>query len=60
MNHIVDTCPLTKFVGGLNLLLEVDDDDDGWNLQRLQHSRNNSNYTQSASAVVKQSSQTLS
>jgi len=26
MNHIVDTCPLTKFEGGLNLLYEVDDD----------------------------------
>ena len=25
-NHIVDTCPLTKFEGGLNLLHEVDDD----------------------------------
>ena len=27
MNHIVDTYPLTKFEGGLNLLHEVDDDD---------------------------------
>jgi len=26
MNDIVDTCPLTKFEGGLNLLHEVDDD----------------------------------
>ena len=26
MNHIVDTCPLTKFEGGLNLLHKVDDD----------------------------------
>ena len=26
MNHIVNTCPLTKFVGGLNLLHEADDD----------------------------------
>jgi len=26
MNHIVDTCPLTKFEGGLNLLQEADDD----------------------------------
>jgi len=25
-NHIVDTCPLTKFEGGLNLLHEVDED----------------------------------
>ena len=25
-NHIVDTCPLTKFEGGPNLLLEADDD----------------------------------
>ena len=24
MNHIVDTCPLTKFEGGLNLLDEAD------------------------------------
>ena len=42
--HIVDTCPLTKFEGGLNLLHEADDDAvilcGGWNLQRLQHSRN--------------------
>jgi len=26
MNHIVDTCPLTKFEGGLNRLHEADDD----------------------------------
>jgi len=26
MNHIVDTCPLTKFEGGLNLLHEADDE----------------------------------
>jgi len=26
MNHIVDTCPVTKFEGGLNLLHEADDD----------------------------------
>ena len=26
MNHIVDTYPLTKFEGGLNLLNEADDD----------------------------------
>jgi len=26
MNHIVDTCPLTKFEGELNLLHEADDD----------------------------------
>jgi len=25
MNHIVDTCPLTKFEGGMNLLHEADD-----------------------------------
>ena len=25
-NHIVDTCPLTKFEGGLDLLYEADDD----------------------------------
>jgi len=25
MNHIVDTCPLTKFESGLNLLQEADD-----------------------------------
>jgi len=29
-NHIVDTCPLTKFEGGLNLLYEVDDDAIMW------------------------------
>jgi len=26
MNHIVDTCPLTKFEGGLKLLHQADDD----------------------------------
>ena len=26
MKHIVNTCPLTKFEGGLNLLHEADDD----------------------------------
>ena len=26
MNHIVDTCPLTKIEGGLNPLYEADDD----------------------------------
>jgi len=26
MNHAVDTCPLTKFEGGLNLLREAYDD----------------------------------
>jgi len=26
MNHIVGTCPLAKFEGGLNLLYEADDD----------------------------------
>jgi len=30
MNHIFDTCPLTKFEGGLNLLHEVDDDEVIW------------------------------
>jgi len=34
MNHIVDTCPLTKFEGGLNLLHEVGlmTQSYGWNL----------------------------
>jgi len=35
MNHIVDTCPLTKFEGVLNLLHEAD-----LVIWRLQHSRN--------------------
>jgi len=26
MNHMVDTCPLTKFEGVLNLLHEAEDD----------------------------------
>ena len=30
MNYIVDTCPLTKFEGGLNLLHEADDDTVTW------------------------------
>ena len=30
MNHIADTCPQTKFEGGLNLLHEADDDAVMW------------------------------
>jgi len=30
MNHIVDTCPLTKFEGRLNLLHEANDDAVVW------------------------------
>ena len=30
MNNIVDTCPLTKFQGGLNLVHEADDDAVTW------------------------------
>jgi len=30
MNHTVDTCPLTKFEVGLNLLHEADDDTVIW------------------------------
>ena len=30
MNCIVDTCPLTKIAGGLNLLYEADDDEVIW------------------------------
>ena len=30
MDHIVDTCSLTKFEGGLNLLHEADDDAVVW------------------------------
>jgi len=30
MNHIVDTCPLTTFEGGLNLLRKADDDAVTW------------------------------
>ena len=43
MYHIVDTCPLTKFEGGLNLLhkKQIMTQSHGWNLQRLQPSRNN-------------------
>jgi len=37
MNHIVDTCPLTKFDGGLNLLHKVDDDIVIWWLQHMQN-----------------------
>ena len=29
-NHIVDTCPLTQYEGGLNLLHEADDDAVMW------------------------------
>ena len=40
-NHIVDTCPLTKFEGGLNLYStkRMMTQSYGCNLQRLQHSR---------------------
>ena len=37
MTCIADACPLRKSEGGLNLLHEAC----GWNLQQLQHSRNN-------------------
>jgi len=30
VNHIVDTCPLTKSAGGLNLLHEADNDAVMW------------------------------
>ena len=41
MNHTVDTCPLTKFEGGPNLLHEADDDAVlPLESTRLQHSRN--------------------
>jgi len=41
MNHIVDTCPLTKFKGGLKLLCEADDDTVIWlDQQRPLHSGN--------------------
>jgi len=30
MNHIVNTCPLTQFEGGQNLLHEADDDTVIW------------------------------
>ena len=30
MNHVDDTCPLTKSEGGLNLLHEADDDTVVW------------------------------
>ena len=42
MNHVVDTCPLTEFDGGLNLAYStkrLTTQSYGWNLQRLQHSR---------------------
>ena len=39
MNHIVDTCPLTKSEG-TELNLRTMTQSHGWNLQRLQHSRN--------------------
>jgi len=42
INDSVDTCPLTKFEGGLNLFLlhekRIMTQSFGWNLQRLQHS----------------------
>ena len=53
INHIVDTCPLTKFEGGLNLLHEVDDDAVIWlESQRLQHSQNNNNCAYQSDIMV--------
>ena len=41
-NHIVDTCPLTKFEGGLNLLHGADDDVVMWlESTATENSRNN-------------------
>jgi len=50
MNHIVDTCPLTTFEGGLNLLHEADDDAAIWleSTATMQHSRNSNNSPQAA------------
>ena len=47
MSHAVDTCPLTKFIGGLQLLLFTKlktTQLSGRSLQRLQHSRNAMNW----------------
>jgi len=42
MSYIVDTCPLTKFEDGLNLLQKwMMMQSHGWTLQQLQHSWNN-------------------
>ena len=42
MNHIVDMCPLTKFkVDWIYSTKRMTTQSCGWNLQRLQHSRNN-------------------
>ena len=43
INHTVNTCQLTKFEGGLNLLHKANitmTQSYGWNLQRLQHLQN--------------------
>jgi len=43
MNHVVDTCLLAEFQGGLNLLHEADDDAVIWlESKRLQHLQNKS------------------
>ena len=47
MNHIVDTCPLTKFEGGLNLVHEADDDAVIWLESRATAAR--ATYKQSTS-----------
>jgi len=55
MNHIVDTCPLTKYEGGLNLLRVADDDAVIWlecTLLRLQHSRNSKRTPPAADAAL--------
>jgi len=43
MNHIVDTCPLTNFEGGLNLLHEADDHMAGISSDCSNNNNNNNN-----------------
>jgi len=42
MDRIVNSCPLTKFVGSLMILHEAEDDDVNWlnSMQTIHHSRN--------------------
>jgi len=42
MDRIVNSCPLTKFVGSLMILHEAEDDDVNWlnSMQTIYHSRN--------------------
>ena len=52
MNHMVNTCPLTKFEGGLNLIHEVDDDSQVAGIYSDCSTREMNKFAQAYSSVV--------